>query len=323
MRVLITGATGFVGGWLAHDLASAYPDARLFGTAHGPDPLAALPPSLDLLPCDLTDQDALAAVLEQVRPDRVFHLAGFASGAGGDRDKIFRVNVEATVGLLRLLADAGTPCRVQLASSGYVYGATPPGQPARETDPPAPVGTYAESKAAMETAARPFACDNLQITVTRSFNHTGPRQGTEFVVPAFARQIARIERGLEAPVVRVGNLDARRDFLHVRDVVRAYRLLICEEVATPSPWRIVNVASGVPVTVRSLLDTLVGLANQPLSVETDPARMRPSDLPESAGDAALLAQLTGWRPETGLPATLSDTLSWWRTLQFPDEKAKI
>ena len=311
MRVLITGATGFVGGWLAEELARAEPQARLWGTAHGPAPPRPLPDAVRVVPCDLGDPAAVRDVVALARPDRVFHLAGFASAAGGDRERIFDVNVRATVGLLEALAEAGGECRVLLASSGYVYGATERGRPAREDDAPRPVGVYAESKAAMEAAVRPLAGAALRLTVTRSFNHTGPGQGPDFVVPAFARQIAGIERGEAEPVVRVGNLEARRDFLHVRDVVRAYRLLLDGGVAA-ADWRVVNVASGVPVAIRAVLDELTAQARVKVSVETDPARVRPSDMPECAGDPSRLAALTGWRAETSLAETLAETLDWWR-----------
>jgi GDP-4-dehydro-6-deoxy-D-mannose reductase len=312
LRIFITGSTGFVGGWLGQELARAYPDALLFGTAHHDDePRDALPPHTVVRTTDLLNADALKAFLDEAQPDIVFHLAGFASAAGTDREKIFRVNVDGTVGLLQLLADAGRPCRVHLASSGYVYGATEPGQPARETDTLRTQGSYAESKAAMEKMAKPFSeGTGLSLTVTRSFNHTGPRQGTEFVIPAFARQVARIERGREEPIVRHGNLEARRDFMHVRDVVRAYRLLLCE--VESEPWRVVNVASGVPVVIREVLDELVGLAKVTVTTEEDPARMRPSDMPECIGDPSTLTALTGWTPETSLKETLAETLDYWR-----------
>ncbi|MBC8103210.1 MAG: GDP-mannose 4,6-dehydratase [Cytophagales bacterium] len=313
-RVLITGVTGFVGGWLADELARHYPYAALFGTTthSASDAPANLSPDLTLLTADLTDPAAVRAAVAAAGPTHVFHLAGFASGAGTDAERIHRVNVDATVSLLSALEAEGRTCRVQLASSGYVYGVTSPQHPAQEADAAAPSGAYAESKAAMEKAVRPYAENGLlSLTVTRSFNHTGPRQGTDFVVPAFARQIARIEAEKEPPVVRVGNLEARRDFLDVRDVVRAYRLLLFE--ADPAPWRVVNVASGISVTIRSLLDSLVAHAALPVTVETDPARLRPSDLPECVGDSRLLTALTGWLPNVPLKTTLENTLDYWRT----------
>lgn len=315
MRVLITGVTGFVGGWLAESLASHYPQAALYGTTthSASDAPANLPPGLALLTADLTDADAVRRAVAEASPTHVFHLAGFASGAGTDAERINRVNVDATVSLLSALEVQGNSCKVQLASSGYVYGATDPGSPAKETDTPNPTGAYAESKAAMEKAVRPYAENGLlSLTVTRSFNHTGPRQAIEFVVPAFARQIARIEKGLETPVVRVGNLEAKRDFLAVQDVVRAYRLQLFE--TEPAPWRVVNVASGIGVTIRSLLDTLVTESTVPVTVETDPARLRPSDLAECVGDSSLLTRLTGWQPEIPLEETLRGTLNYWRTV---------
>jgi GDP-4-dehydro-6-deoxy-D-mannose reductase len=278
-------------------------------------PVTPLPPALRLLPCDLTDARAVADVVAEAAPDRVFHLAGFAATGAGAPDLIRRANVDATVCLLRALAGQGKPCRVLLASSGYVYGTTPAERPAREEDPPSPAGAYAESKAQMEEAARALAesVPGLGITAARAFNHTGPRQGPDFVVPAFARQIARIEAGLEPPVVRVGNLDAQRDFLHVRDVVRAYRLLLMGDDAPPSaPWRVVNVASGVAVQIGSVLDELLLMARVPLSAEADPERTRPSDLPRCAGDPALLKAITGWEPATSRADMLRETLEWWR-----------
>lgn len=315
MRILVTGATGFVGTWLLAHLEEAYQDGsvELFGTEHGP-PLGPVPPSVRLAPCDLTDASAVKTVIGDIRPDRVFHLAGFASATGTDHALIHRVNVEATVSLLQALDDLARPCRVQLASSGYVYGATVPGRPAREDDAPAPSGPYAESKAAMEQAARAFARPGgaLSVTVTRSFNHSGPRQSPGFVVPAFARQIARIEAGLEPPVVRVGNLDAKRDFLDVRDVVRAYARLLLDAEPAPDNFRIVNVASGEARVIQSLLDALVTRSHVPLNVETDPARVRPLDLAECVGDANVLRTLTGWQPTVPLDQTLADTLDYWR-----------
>jgi GDP-4-dehydro-6-deoxy-D-mannose reductase len=267
---------------------------------------------------DLTDTAALAAFVADARPDCVFHLAGYASGAGTDRATIHQINVEGTVGLLRIVADIGRTCRVLLASSGYVYGATLPGRPAREGDPLLPSGPYAESKAAMEAVARPFAESGLlSITVTRSFNHTGPEQGTEQSIPSFAQQIAFVERGLQ-PVVRHGNLDARRDFLHVRDVARAYRLLVCE--VKPASWRVVNVCSGKAIAIRVALDRLVDMVRVPITLEEDPARMRPSDLPECVGDPSALMTLTGWRPETSFAKTLAETLDWWRAVATQEER---
>ena len=311
MRILITGATGFVGGYLAAELAEHYPTAQLFGTTYGHISGTVLPEGMPLLLADLRDPAMIRQALEKSTPDVIFHLAGFASGAGTDAAVIREANVDATRMLVEAVAEQAKPCRLHLASTGYVYGTTEAGKPASEGDLLRPEGPYAQSKAEMESVVEPLASETLSITVTRAFNHTGPRQTPVFVAPGFARQLARIERGLDAPVVRVGNLEAKRDFLDVRDVVRAYRLLLCE--LEPAPWRVVNVASGEAIAIQKILDTLLSMAQTDVTVELDPSRLRPSDMPECIGSSALLSSLTGWRTTYSLADTLLETLSWWRS----------
>ena len=312
-RVLITGATGFVGGWLSEEFQKNRPDARLFGTSHSKT--ADVPEGVTLLPCDITDADSVRAVVRAANPNRVVHLAGIASAAGTNAAQLRTVNADAAITLLRAVREMGNDCQVLLASSGYVYGATAPGILAKETDPLHAVGAYAESKVAMESAAEQFqrteAPVGVSLVLARAFNHTGARQTDAFVVPAFARQIARIEAGLEPPVVKVGNLDALRDFLHVGDVVRAYRQLVCDTV-TGSPVTVVNVASGVGVTIRHILEELVALSAVRVAVETDPARLRPSDLPECVGSYERLQALTGWTPRIRLADTVREILDYFR-----------
>ena len=310
-RILITGATGFVGRWLTRELTAALPDAQLYGVTHHDADAAVSPAGITLRTADLTDADQTADVIGEAKPDAVFHLAGLASAAGGDREEIFRVNVGATETLLRLLTTSERLCRVLVASSGYIYGATEPERPAREPDMPRPVGDYAESKVEMERVVRPFAdIGNVALTIARAFNHTGPGQKPDFAIPAFARQIARIERGEEPPIVPHGNLDAIRDFLDVRDVVRAYAKLVLE--AEPVSYRVVNVCSGVALALADALQTLLSLSPLPITPAEDPARIRPLDIPESLGDPTYLTELTGWNPEIPFVTTLAETLDWWR-----------
>ena len=304
MRILITGAGGFVGGWLAEALAAAYPAARLFGTTFGGGSLSE---GIEAIEADLSDPSMVKGAVQRAQPTHVFHLAGFASAAGTDEQMIRRANVEASVLLLQATEEMGTPCRVLLASSGYVYGPTT--SPAKETDPLQPRGIYAESKVEMEGAVSTFASDSLSLTLVRAFNHTGPRQRLGFVFPDWASQLAAIERGEKEPVLHIGNLDSIRDFLDVRDVVRAYRLLLCE--APAEPLRVVNVCSGEGVTMQSVLEGLVSAASVPVRVEVDPARWR-ADSWACVGDPAKLIALTGWRREHSLADTSRETLAWWR-----------
>ena len=304
MRILITGAGGFVGGWLAEALAAAYPDASLFGTTLGGGALA---PGVTAIEADLSDPAQVTRAVSESRPTHVFHLAGFASAAGTDEAIIRRANVDASVLLLEALSSLDDPCRVLLASSGYVYGPTE--KPARESDPLSPRGPYAQSKAEMEDAARPFASDSLSVTLARAFNHTGPHQRLGFAFPDWASQLAAVERGEKEPVLHVGNLDSIRDFLDVRDVVRAYRLLLCE--APAEPLRTVNVCSGEGTSMQQVLDSLISEAAVPVRVEVDPAKWR-ADSWACVGDPAKLIALTGWRREHSLADTSRETLAWWR-----------
>jgi GDP-D-mannose dehydratase len=160
----------------------------------------------------------------------------------------------------------------------------------------------------MEDAAREIASEKLRIVVSRSFNHTGPLQTTQFVVPAFAQQLAQIEHGDLPPVVKVGNLDALRDFLPVADVVDAY----CKMLMLDAPYTVLNVSSGVGVSVRDLLDGLIDIARVPVTVELDPTRLRASDVPCSVGNPAKAKQLLGWEPRGDMATMLSTTLAYWR-----------
>jgi GDP-4-dehydro-6-deoxy-D-mannose reductase len=215
--------------------------------------------------------------------------------------------VLATHHLFDALRRAGVSCRVLVPGSATVYA--PASEPMTEDHPIGPASPYALSKLAQEQLAlRAGSEDGVDVVLTRSFNHTGPRQAPAFVAPSMARQIALIEAGRLEPVMRVGNLDAQRDLTDVRDVVRAYVALM--DAAAPSV--LYNVASGVGRTMRSVLDTLVSRARVPVRVETDPARLRANDLPIVVGDATRLRQATGWQPSISFERMLDDLLEYWR-----------
>ena len=304
----MTGASGFVGRHLLPALERAYPHATLIGTSGPSDPPRTSVDGYDAIPLDLASHRSIQDVVNAVQPTHVVHLAGFASGAGTDTAGITNINASGTEALLSALATLPHPVTAVLASSGYVYGTTPAAPGADEAFPCNPSGAYAVSKAAMENAAAKLASKKLSIVVSRSFNHTGPLQTTQFVVPAFAQQLARIDRGELPPVVKVGNLDALRDFLPVADVVDAYSKMLMLD----APFTVMNVASGVGVSVRELLDRLIEIAGIDVTVELDPTRLRASDVPCSIGNSAKAQQVLGWVPSGDLSSMLASTLAYWR-----------
>jgi GDP-4-dehydro-6-deoxy-D-mannose reductase len=302
MRALVTGAGGFVGGHLlrallaeGHEVFAGTPEAEphdreLSGAAW--------------LQLDVTHAESVRAAVEEARPEVVYHLAGQASVSGSFADPLGTWDVNAT-GTLRLAEALPAGARLLLASSAEVYGDVPEGeQPIREDRPPRPSSPYGGSKAAAEVAAlQATLAGGAQAVIARSFNHTGPGQDARFAIPGFARQLARIAAGEAEPVIRVGNLEARRDLLDVRDVVRAYRLL----AERGEPGAAYNVCSGRARSIREVLDELVEISGVDARVEVDPRRVRPVDLPLLQGDPSRLGAL-GWAPEVPLRRTLADLL---------------
>ncbi len=298
MRVLVLGARGFVGRHLV---------ALLRERGHEVVP-ADREPHEDGLPVDVTDPLALRAAFELARPGAVAHLAAqaFVPAALADPAGTFAINAGGTLHVLDAAraqaADGGAAPRVLVVSSAEVYGAQPrDAYPLRETTAPRPANPYAASKLAAEALAQSYARSyGLDAVVTRAFNHIGPGQDERFAVAGFAAQIARAAAG-GGPLVRVGNLDAARDFLDVRDVCAAYALLL---EGAGEPGELYNVASGTATPLKDVLRQLVQIARVPVEIREDPARMRPADVPLSAGDAAKLRAATGWAPRIPLPAAL-------------------
>lgn len=311
-RILVTGAGGFVGRHVAEALARRLaPGSTVLAGLRNAEaaPAGTAPVSLDI-----TDAAACRAVLREARPDAVVHLAAIAAvqEARADPGRCWRVNLDGTRHLAEAVLAEVPEARFLFVSSSEVYGGTfkRGTAPLDEDAVLDPTNPYAASKAAADLLVGQMARDGLRAVRLRPFNHTGPGQSDAFVVPAFAAQVARIEAGLQPPVLRVGNLEALRDFLDVRDVAAAYAAAATgPELA---PGTILNIASGRPRSVREALDALVGLARVAVTVEPDPARMRPNDTPFAVGDSTRAHDLLGWRPAIAWETTIADTLEDWR-----------
>jgi len=300
--VLVTGAGGFAGSHLVEHLRAS-PTHRS-GEGGSPSLVAWTRQTVDLL-----DRDRVNAAIRELRPAQIYHCAGVPHVAESWRDTAqpLEGNVLATEHLFDALRREGIRCRVLVPGSATVYA--PSSEPISESDPIAPASPYAISKFAQERLAlRAIHEDGLDIVVTRSFNHTGPRQTPAFVAPSMARQIALIERGQLEPVIKVGNLDAQRDVTDVRDVVRAYAALM----QSGKTGVVYNVASGVARPIRSILEALVSRSKMPVRIEVDQTRMRPNDVPVVVGNHSRLTESTGWHPQVSFDEMLDDLLRYWR-----------
>lgn len=294
--ILITGASGFVGAHLVACLRKILPEATLHTD-----------------PFDITDPLATAEAVRSARPDRCIHLAAVAAIADArlDPDAAWRVNLHGTLHLARALLQYAPSCRLIHIGSADAYGASfHPGTPLDETAPLAPLNTYGATKAAADLALGAMVGEGLQLVRVRPFNHTGPGQREDFVVAAFARQIARIRSGLQPPLIKVGDLTPERDFLDVRDVVAAYAA--CARHPELPSGTLLNIASGVPRRIGDILSDLLRLAGIDPMIETDQARLRSSDIARAVGDATRAAIALDWRPTIPWNQTLADVLTDWQ-----------
>ena len=312
MRALITGAGGFVGKHLCTYLL-AHTDWELMGTVY-PQPVddQSPDPRLRLRYADLRDPENVQALVGEVQPDYIFHLAAqsFVPTSFADPWDTLENNIRAELNLLEAVRRSGRTVGFLVIGSNEEYGAPEPEElPQTEENPLRPNNPYAVSKVAQDFLGLQYhLAYGLPVVRVRPFNHTGPGQSPRFVVPAFASQIARIEAGLQEPVMKVGNLDAARDFTDVRDIVRAYYLA----ATRGEPGEVYNLASGRPQSVRGLLEILLSYARVEIKVERDPDRYRPVDVPVVYGSAEKFHRLTGWAPQIPFEQTLRDVLEYWR-----------
>ncbi|WP_108682478.1 NAD-dependent epimerase/dehydratase family protein [Methyloceanibacter sp. wino2] len=308
MRVIVTGADGFVGPYVLSALTQRFGDAmELVPTSRVSMPDLG---GQSVVALDITDAHAVHALISEVAPTHVVHLAGIAAPTEAARnpDAAWDVNLHGTLTIARALMTLAPEASLIFAGSGLAYGLSgKSGEPLDETAILAPGDEYGATKAAADIALGAFATRGLKVIRCRPFNHAGPGQSESFVIPGFAIQIARIEAGRSAPVIRVGNLDAERDFLDVRDVARAYASAV-DHAAAIAPGTILNIASGEPRRIGDILDALLALSQKQITVEQDPNRLRPSDVSRITGNAASARALLSWTPEVPFDVTLADVL---------------
>jgi GDP-4-dehydro-6-deoxy-D-mannose reductase len=309
--VLITGATGFVGPWLI-DYLQKNTDFVLHGTANrNPDGVESpLPAACAVHRLDLRDSEAVCALIEAVRPTRIYHLAGqsYVPTSFSAPWETLDTNIHSLLNFFEAIRkfELVSTTRLLVIGSSEMYGPVRPEQtPITEETPFDPASPYAVSKIAQEMLAVQYRRSyGLHTVRVRAFNHIGAGQTGRFAVASFATQIAEIEAGLKEPIVYVGDLSAARDFTDVRDIVRAYHLTL-EHAA---PGAVYNVCSGVAWTMQRVLELLLSYSKRPIEVRIDPTRLRPSDIPILRGDASKLREATGWTPQIPIEQTLREVL---------------
>jgi GDP-4-dehydro-6-deoxy-D-mannose reductase len=315
MRALITGITGFAGSHLAEYILAEQPGVEVFGTFRWRsrmDNVEHLDKKITLVEADLRDYSSMHHALEVSKPDFIFHLAAqsFVPSSWNAPNDTIVTNATGQTNLFEAIRILGLDPVVQIACSSEQYGLVLPDEvPIRETNPLRPLSPYAVSKVAQDYLGyQYFQSYGLKVIRTRGFNHTGPRRGQVFVTSNFCSQVAAIELGLQEPVIRVGNIEAIRDFTDVRDMVRAYWLAVTKA----KPGEVYNIATGHGIRIREMLDRVLALSRVEVKVEVDPTRLRPSDVEILIGDSSKFRADTGWEPLIPFEQTLNDLLGYWR-----------
>jgi GDP-4-dehydro-6-deoxy-D-mannose reductase len=311
LRALITGVAGFVGGHLAEAI-HAGTDWEVWGTILAPTDRAHVVDGVTAVETDLRDPEAVRAVVEQARPDYVFHLAGqaYVPQSWADPWDTYQTNIRSQLNLLEAISQLGLAARIMIVGSNEEYGLVQVDDlPITEDTPLRPNSPYSVSKIAQDFMGLQYFLDRrLPVIRLRPFNHIGPRQNDRFVAPSFAKQIVEIERGLKPPVLKLGNMAAQRDFTDVRDMVRAYILAVMHG----EPGEVYNIGSGRARSVREMLDIMLTASPIKIDEETDPAKFRPSDVPISVCDPTKFKRQTGWEPRLSFEQTCVDILTDWR-----------
>lgn len=309
--IAITGGNGFVGRYVQSALLESGIASEAIDVLGLPED-SHLPTRSNFCEIDLADFDSVKSYLSERTPAAVIHLAAVASPASAraDRALAWKVNFDATRNLGELMSTLLPQSRLVFSSTSEVYGRAfnDYSDPIREDAPVKPATVYAATKAAAEIALTQMIGEGLDAIIFRPFNHTGPNQSPEYVTPSFVRQLRDVRDGTTPPVIRVGNLNAERDFLDVRDIARAYAAG-ANVKNVPSDARIMNLASGRPTSIAKLLNTLIDLSGLEVEIVQDPNRMRPSEVPRASGNAERVQKYLDWRPEIDFSQTLAEMLN--------------
>jgi GDP-4-dehydro-6-deoxy-D-mannose reductase len=316
-KILITGASGFAGSHLI-DYLVKNSDNDIFGTYYSDKSLENLHSQADrieLVKVDLRNEKETLELIEKIMPDAIYHLAAFTSPADSfiSPNETVINNISSQINLFEAIKkNKLINSRILITSSAEVYGKVKKEDlPMDENTPFNPTNPYAVSKLTQDFLGRQyFLSYNLKIIRARPFNHIGPRQSPNFVVSSFAKKIVEIEKGKKEPVLIVGNLESKRDFTDVRDMVRAYALLIERGM----PGDVYNIGSGISYKISDILAKLLSFSNAKITIEIDKTLFRPNDDPDLVCDATKIRKLTGWKSEIPIEKTLKDTLDYWRNI---------
>jgi len=315
LRALITGITGFAGSHLAEFILSNHPDVEVYGIMRWrsrTENIEAIEQRVKLVECDLRDATSVKTLLGRVRPDMVFHLAAqsYVPSSWNAPGESLTTNIIGQLNIFEAVRELKIEPWIQIACSSEEYGLVKEDElPIKETNPLRPLSPYAVSKVGQDYLGYQYHMSfGLKVVRTRGFNHDGPRRGDVFVSSNFAKQLVEVEKGKRPAVIHVGNLEARRDFSDVRDIVRGYWLSLerCEA------GEVYNLCSGKAYSIQEVLDRLIELSGAKVKIEQDPARLRPSDVPVLIGDCTKFREVTGWKPEIPYDKTLADMLDYWR-----------
>lgn len=297
-QALITGASGFVGPYLINYLLRL--GYEVVGGVHGPE--GRLPEGCRQVSLDVTDLEGMQKLVAELQPDEIYHLAGLTHPTSGQIEDLYRVNFGGALSLLEVVRECAPKTAVLLVGSAYAYGRL--NHPIVETEPLEPVNHYGVSKASADLLGRSYALEGLRLVRVRPFNHSGPNQSPNFVLPTLVHQFAEIKAGKREPVVHLGNLDSVRDFSDVRDIVRGYHIALQRGRAGEA----YNLGSGQGVSVRELYELVQQEIEVEVELDTEPSRVRATDIPYLVADASKAGKELGWRSRIPLRQTIRDML---------------